>query len=91
MRCSSLKLHLFFKNIEPDPFCLCGEVECTTHYLLKCQRFAAHRQTLFLTLDLNVPITTKLLIEGDPNKSFKYNENIFIRVQNFILSTKRFL
>ena len=91
MRCSSLKQHLFLKNIEPDPFCLCGEVECTTHYLLKCQRFAAHRQTLFLTLDLNVPITTKLLIEGDPNKSFEYNENIFTHVQNFILSTKRFL
>ena len=90
MKCSSLKQHLYAKNIEPDPYCLCGHIESTTHFLLKCERFAAHRRILLQNLGPNIPITTELLIDGDPNMSFEYNKNIFIHVQTFILNTKRF-
>ena len=46
MKCSSLKEHLFLKNIEHSPLCVCGEVESTSHYLLYCYRFDMERNLL---------------------------------------------
>ena len=38
--CSSLNHHLFSKNIINDPYCQCGSVETTKHYLFECQRYS---------------------------------------------------
>ena len=39
LECSSLKHHLFNKNIVADPLCSCGAVETTSHYLLTCDNY----------------------------------------------------
>lgn len=88
MRCSSLKYHLFTKNIESDPYCECGQIENTSHYLLECPRFSSQRQSYIY--NLNIPLTSELLLRGDPYKSFDFNKRIFINVQNYIINTQRF-
>ena len=47
MQCSSLKQHLYFKNIEPDPYCTCGGVETTEHFLLHCKNYDRLRHKHF--------------------------------------------
>ena len=44
--CSSLNQHLFSKNIISDPYCLCGSVETTKHYLLECQSYSARTEMI---------------------------------------------
>ena len=34
--CSSLNQHLHKRNLVGNPYCICGEVESNTHYLLTC-------------------------------------------------------
>ena len=89
MRCSALKQHLYLKNIEPDPFCACGSVESTEHYLLYCKYYNIPRRTLMDTLGPR--ITTNVLLYGDENKNYQFNKRVFISTQKYILETKRFL
>ena len=88
MSCSGLRHHLFLCNIENDPTCACGEIESATHFLLECSNYFNQRLELSNTLDF--PLTCKILLYGDKTKSFDFNKNIFINVQNYILKTKRF-
>ena len=88
MACSSLKHHLYLKNIENDPYCSCGEIETTSHYLLHCQRY--HNLRVNLENELNFPITYNVLLFGEADRDFEFNKKVFIAVQNFILNTKRF-
>ena len=75
------------KNIENDPYCLCGEIETTSHYLLHCQRY--HNLRVNLENELNFPITYNVLLFGEADRDFEFNKKVFIAVQNFILNTKR--
>ena len=34
--CSSLNQHLYKRNLVCTPYCICGEIENNTHYLLTC-------------------------------------------------------
>ena len=88
MKCSSLKEHLYSKNIEPSPLCSCGEVESTSHYLLYCRKYDQERHSLFISLSRQPPL--RVLLYGDKNYSVQDNEHIFISVQKFILQTGRF-
>ena len=96
MRCSTLKQHLFLRNIEPDPYCSncnSNQVESIDHYFLKCSKYRDPRSDLFnsLNTDVQVPITSQLLLYGNELESYEYNCHIFRCVQNFILKTKRFI
>ena len=54
MRCTSLKQHLFLRNIEPDPYCTnCNlhQVEAIEHYLLKCPKYSNQRTDLINSLN----------------------------------------
>ena len=48
-KCSSLNSDLYSKNITESPFCRCGQVENSHHYLLCCPFYTAQR-TNSLTL-----------------------------------------
>ena len=85
MACSSLKHHLYLKNIENDPYCLYGEIETTSHYILHC-----HHLRVNLENELNFPITYNVLLFGEADRDFEFNKKVFIAVQNLILNTKRF-
>ncbi|KAK3095850.1 hypothetical protein FSP39_022138 [Pinctada imbricata] len=87
MKCSSLKHHLFLKNLEPSPYCSCGGIETTSHFLLLCPKYANERSVLN---SLEIPVTCDLLLFGDENLDYETNKRIFITVQDFILKTKRF-
>ena len=89
MQCSSLKQHLYLKNIEPDPYCICGGVETTEHFLLHCKNYDRLRHKHFDHFNLN--ITTNLLLYGDKNMNDDYNAKLFTCVQRFIIETKRFM
>ena len=39
LKCSSLKYHLFQKNIIDSGLCTCGKIETTAHYLLHCPNY----------------------------------------------------
>lgn len=88
MRCSSLKQHLFLRNIETDPFCSCGKVESNMHFLLECPKFHSQRTEFFHSLHYLPDCTT--LLFGDETKSYEFNKQLFTNVQKYILKTKRF-
>ena len=90
LNCSSLKHHLFSKNIEDNPFCLCGEVESTSHYFLYCPNYAVMRQELLTEIRTITQPNLKLLLYGDDNLTPKDNELVFDKVHKYILNTKRF-
>ena len=89
-RCSALNQHLYYKNLVPDPVCTCGsgDIESNSHYLLHCTLFTEARANLLLSIDAH--ITCDLLLFGDETKSFDFNKNVFERVQEFIINSKRF-
>ena len=88
VKCSSLKEHLYLKNIESSPLCTCGEVKSTSHYLLYCRKYDQERHCLFTSLNRQPPLS--VLLYGDKNCSLQYNEHLFISVQKFIMQTGRF-
>ena len=88
LECSSLNHHLFKKNLVESPLCSCGASETTFHFLLSCVRYSDLRQQYFSGLGL--PLTVDILLNGNPNENVSVNNNIFRRVQLYILATKRF-
>ena len=88
MECSSLRHHLYLKNIEPNPLCTCGEVESTSHFLLYCPQYQNQRQNL--RIKIGIPLSLNLLLYGDSNLSYETNRTIFLNVQEYIKNTKRF-
>ena len=88
MECSSLRHHLYLKNIEANPLCTCGEVESTSHFLLYCPQYQNQRQNL--RIKIGIPLSLNLLLYGDSNLSYETNRTIFLNVQEYIKNTKRF-
>ena len=86
--CSALNGHLFSKNLVSNPSCLCGDIETTHHYLLKCNRYTNERD-LHLS-NLNCQLSTNNLLYGVNDYTDKQNEHIFLCVQAYILATNRF-
>lgn len=86
MDCSSLKDHLFRKNLVDSNVCSCGLVETTQHYLYKCNKYTCIRNT---TIDL-LQYDQQTLLHGSSLLSENENKYIFEKVINFIRNTKRF-
>lgn len=88
MNCSSLKRHLYYCNLESDPYCQCENIESNSHYLLSCKNYDQQRLEHLYSLNLN--LSSNLLLFGDENLNYETNAKIFIHVQKFILASKRF-
>ena len=88
--CSSLRQHLFSKNIVDSLQCVCGSIEDTHHYLFVCQQFANLRRELLNSVSDICHPNLNVLLHGDPSLSFDKNKKIFQAVQDFIMKTKRF-
>ena len=52
LKCSSLKDHLFQKNIIDSGLCTCGKIETTAHYLLHCSNYIFIRNETIQTLSM---------------------------------------
>lgn len=88
LKCSTLKNHLFCRNIVNNPLCTCSKPETNEHYLLECPLYTNARM---LHLD-TIPFQTDvyILLYGDTNLSSANNETIFKAVHKFISASKRF-
>jgi hypothetical protein len=90
MQCSSLNHHLFRKNIVNSPFCQCGAKETTAHFLLHSPRHNATRLRYIHTINLPINLNTDLLLFSSTDLTNTLNTDIFLNVQRFIISSKRF-
>ncbi|MEW8185640.1 MAG: reverse transcriptase family protein [Candidatus Thiodiazotropha endolucinida] len=88
LECSSLNAHLYSRNLVESPLCACGEIENTTHFIFKCPNHSVVRQTYLA--ELTQHCTLKDLMFGQDGVRPSTNEDIFLRVQEYILHTKRF-
>ena len=83
---------MFNANLVQDANCLCGFInEDAKHYLLYCNNFSSQR--LLMINEINVfavNITIELLLSGDESLSSEENDIVFLSVQKYIKSTKRF-
>lgn len=90
LNCSSLRQHLFQKNIIDNPLCECGVVENTSHFFLICNRFGQIRQDLLNRVSIYCQPTVNIFLYGSTDLPDDQNEDIFLAVQDFILKSKRF-
>jgi hypothetical protein len=90
MECSALNCDLFRKDIVNSPRCTCGAIETPSHYFLNCPHYNIPRQRHIFALNLPIPLSTELLLVGSIELTINQNTEIFLSVQKFILSSKRF-
>jgi hypothetical protein len=60
--------HMYIKNINDNPNCLCGEIESTYHYLVKCPKYTRQRNSLFQ--NLFIIIYRYIIMINSRSKSF---------------------
>lgn len=89
MECSSLNTHLFSKNIVNSPECVCGGFQSPYHFLYTCVRYTNIRNT-YLS-DILPRYTTNELLFGKETATSEENESLFLKVQEYIIKTKRFI
>lgn len=89
MECSSLNSHLYRKNIVDSPSCACGDFESSYHYLFICPKYANIRHT-YLSSYLRTHNTHELLF-GKENVSLHENEDMVLKVQEYIIKSRRFI
>ena len=87
--CSSLNADLYRKNSVPNPTCACGGFESAYHFLFVCPRLAHFQRRYFSGSLLN--FTVKDFLYGSQNLTFQENEQIFLKVQEYIVKSRRFL
>ena len=88
MRCSSLNADLYRKNIIPSPSCSCGGFESAYHFFYICPQLTAVRE-MYLG-DVLRNHTTHELLCGKPEFTNDENVSLFLKVQDFIIKSKRF-
>jgi len=106
MNMSGLNLHLFDCNIVQSKNCSCSALatEDVDHFFWICPRYVTHRQTMILDLHtiitdlLPLPTTkieriniTRIIVNGDINRTTYENISIFHIVEKYITNTKRFM
>ena len=89
-KCSSLRQHLFSKNLIDSPRCACGSVEDNHHFLLVCDQYTDLRRELLTTVSEKCNPTLDVLLYGDLSLSLEENKAIFLAVHDFIMKSKRF-
>ena len=90
LNCSSLRQHLFSKNIVESPLCERGAVEDTKHFLLECHRYRNLRVELNNTISLICPPTLNILLHGSSELTDSDNKKIFLAVHDFMLNPNDF-
>ena len=88
LECSPLNEHLYRRNLVNSPLCSCGEIENTTHFIFNCPLYSVPRQTYLA--ELTQHCTLKDLLYGKEGVNSTVNEDVFVRVQNFIIHSKKF-
>ena len=89
MECSSLNSDLFRKNIVPSPSCSCGGFESAFDFFYTCPKYAGVRNT-YLS-DLLPTHNVHDLLFGKENAPDNGNGLLFLKVQDFIIKSKRFV
>ena len=84
---SSLNSDLCSENITESPFCRCGQIEKSYHYLLCCPLYTAQRNELVNAVSQHQTVSLNLLLYEIPLTT---NVLIFEKVQKYISDTKRF-
>ena len=88
--CSPLHQHLHSKNIVDSPYCTCGDIEDTHHFLFVCHQFTDLRRDLINSVSDICQPNLNVLLCGDISLTFDQNKQIFEAVQEFIIKSKRF-
>ena len=88
MQCSSLNADLYRKNIIPSPSCSCGDFESAYHFFYICPQLTAIRERYLGDVLRNH--TTHELLCGKPEFTNDENVSLFLKVQDFIIKSKRF-
>ena len=88
MQCSSLNADLYCKNIIPSPSCSCGGFESAHHFFYVCPQLTAVRERYLGDALRNH--TTHVLLCGKPEFTNDENVSLFLKVQDFIIKSKRF-
>ena len=83
-KCSSLCEHLYSKNILDNPLCVCGAIEDTTHFLLKCNRFSNQRQEMLDTVTHIHTPTLNVLLYGSQELNEMQNQQIFTAAEFYL-------
>ena len=89
-KCSSLNDDLFQKRITDSPLCLCGNVENTDHYFMRCPLYREQGAELNKKISQHSSVTLQILLFGNPLLSLPTNSLIFEAVHKYISDTKRF-
>ena len=89
MECISLNSHLFRKNIVASPTCDCGDFESPYHFFFICPRYTGIRNT-YLSNILQTHCTKELLF-GKDTVSVNENETLFLKLQDYIIKSRRFI
>lgn len=90
-RCSNLNADLFYNKLRESPNCDCGfSHEHAEHFLFNCPLYLIQRIKLFTETRRFHPLNTNKLLFGIENNNNDDNSYIFLKVQEFIKSTKRF-
>ena len=85
---SNLNFHLFERYLTEDCSCDCGAaVEDPNHFLRECPKYRALRTELFG--NHVVPSISNLLF-GSNNINTEQNKELFLKVHDFIMRSKRF-
>jgi hypothetical protein len=71
-------------------FCQCGATETTAHFLLHCPGHNVTRLRYIHTINLPINLNTDLLLFGSTDLANTLNTGMFLNVQKFIISSKRF-
>ena len=89
-KCSSLYYYIFLRNLTDLPFCRCGSIENTEHYLLQCRLYQQPRDEMLNSVSQLCHVKLDVLLSGDSSFSVDINSKIFLIVQKFIKDPKRF-
>ena len=88
--CSTLRLHLYSKNIIENPLCNCGEIEDPFHFFFECNQYNLIRRDMLTCISAICNPNLNILLHGNDGLSEEQNLNTFMTVHNFIIKSKRF-
>ena len=78
-----LSVNTCIKNIVDSPFCICGDIEDTHHFLFVCHQFPDLRRDLINSVSDICQPNLNVLLCGDIPLNFDQNKQIFKAVQEF--------
>ena len=79
-----------FKSIVDSPYCTCGAIEYTHHFLFVCRQFTDFRRYLINSVSDICQLNLNVLLCGDISLTFDHNKHLFKAVQEFIIKSKVF-